>query len=282
MIKNYKKIRTALLILVGINVLLVISMFNGLLSYSIESFVLKVLYIEFPLNILGLFILRFFNKKEHKSIDYLLIALGIFISALLAYLLFYLYEQFNNQLVDYKPIIYLYPKKEENVSVRLGYKDNLLVSYPEYNNGWDVVAYPNGDLKEIKSNKNLYSLYYESNNEYDFKVLKEGFVVKGEETTKFLEEKLSILGLNDHEKEEFIIYWLPILKNNKYNYIRFASLEEINKNMPLEVNPKPDTLIRVLMVYKALDNKIDVKAQVLNSVSRDGFVCVEWGGTEIK
>ena len=34
-----------------------------------------------------------------------------------------------------------------------------------------------------------------------------------------LEEKLAILGLTERESEEFIVYWLPKLEKNKYNYI---------------------------------------------------------------
>ncbi len=36
--------------------------------------------------------------------------------------------------------------------------------------------------------------------------MSKGFVVKGKDTTKFLEEKLSYFGLNDKECNEFIIY----------------------------------------------------------------------------
>ena len=107
-------------------------------------------------------------------------------------------------------------------------------------------------------------------------------MVKGENIIPFLEEKLSILGLTDIEAEEFIIYWLPILQANKYNYIRFATEEEINKNMPLTINPNSDTIIRVLMIYKGLNEKIDVVEQELITPARNGFVVVEWGGTEIK
>ena len=46
---------------------------------------------------------------------------------------------------------------------------------------------------------------------------------------KFLEEKLGILGLTEREAEEFIVYWLPLMEKNKYNYIRFETLEEINE-----------------------------------------------------
>ena len=117
---------------------------------------------------------------------------------------------------------------------------------------------------------------------YNMSVTGEGFVVKGEDTIKFLEEKLAVLGLNDREIEEFIIFWLPKMENNKYNYIRFATEEEINNNMPIEVNPKPDSVIRVLMTFKSLDNPIDVKEQQLVTPSRVGFTLVEWGGTIIK
>ena len=69
----------------------------------------------------------------------------------------------------------------------------------------------------------------------------------------FLEEKLALLGLTEREANEFIIYWLPKLENNQYNFIRFQTIEEINKNMPLTVTPNPDSIIRVMMEFKALD-----------------------------
>lgn len=184
--------------------------------------------------------------------------------------------------IAYKPIIYLYPEKDKEVSVELGYKDNITISYPKYTNGWNVFAQANGNLTDLDTNKNLYSLYYESKNTYNFKIENDGFIIKRDNVSEFLENKLSILGLTDREKEEFIIYWLPILQKNKYNYIRFATIDEINKNMPLEINPNPDTLIRILMTFKGLEKPIDIAEQQLVTPERTGFVAVEWGGTEIK
>lgn len=181
-----------------------------------------------------------------------------------------------------KPIIYLYPTEETGVSVKLLKSENLTCSYPKYQDGWNVLAEPNGVLKDLRTNRNLYSLYYESESDINFKVDNEGFVIKGEDSAKFLEEKLAILGLNEKEAEEFIVYWLPRLEANKYNYIRFATLDEINANMPLEINPNPDSIIRIMMTFKGLDNPIDVKEQELVTPERNGFVAVEWGGTEIK
>ena len=112
--------------------------------------------------------------------------------------------------------------------------------------------------------------------------MKKGFVVKGEETASFLEEKLEILGLNEKEAEEFIIYWLPKMEHNKYNYIYFQTLEEINNYMKLEITPKPETLIRVMMEFKALENEVKIEEQSLQKVERKGYTVVEWGGTQIK
>ena len=184
----------------------------------------------------------------------------------------------------YKPIIYLYPENEIQLNVKLGYPELATCLYPEYDVkfGWNVLAKPNGDLIDLNTNRNLYALYYESKNKKEYNVTDEGFVVKREDTVKFLEEKLAILGLNDREAEEFIIYWLPKLQENEYNYIRFASMDEINENMPLEFSQQPDTLIRILMTYKGLNTPIQVKEQNLEKIERKGFTAVEWGGSEIK
>ena len=181
-----------------------------------------------------------------------------------------------------KPIIYLYPEEETEVAVNLGYPDKITCSYPNYISGWNVIAKQNGDLIDLNNGRNLYSLYYESESVVNFKLEKDGFIVKGTEITQFLEEKLAILGLTEREAEEFIIYWLPKLQENEYNYIRFATIDEINENMPLEINPKPDTIIRILMTYKGLDNPIEIEEQELATPKRTGFVAAEWGGTEIK
>ena len=184
-------------------------------------------------------------------------------------------------MIDAKPIIYLYPEEEITLSVKLGKEENITCSYPEYKNGWNVIAKPDGTLVDTETGRNLYSLYWEGMHSEEYN-LTEGFVVKGNETITFLEEKLSILGLNELEAEEFIVYWLPILQKNEYNYIRFATLDEINNNMPLELSIEPDSLIRILMQYKPLNEYIEVKEQELVKPERKGFAVVEWGGTEIK
>lgn len=183
--------------------------------------------------------------------------------------------------IIFKPIIYLYPQEETSISVILAKENNLTCSYPKYQHQWDVIAQPNGDLIDKKTGRNLYSLYYECQDDIKFEVKDDGFIITGKDTAGFLEEKLAILGLTEREAEEFIVYWLPKLEANEYNYVRFATSAEIDENMPLEITPTPDTTIRILMTFKGLDAPISVEEQVLTSVDRTGFVAVEWGGTEI-
>ena len=61
----------------------------------------------------------------------------------------------------------------------------------------------------------------------------------------------------------------------------FETIDEINKNMPLEITPTPDTLIRVMMEFKGINSYKELPEQQLEAVERKGFVVVEWGGTEL-
>lgn len=181
-----------------------------------------------------------------------------------------------------KPMIYLYPESTLDLNVSLGSPELLTSSYPKYVDGWNIVAYPNGDLIDKNSGKKLYALYWEGQREVNNLDMTTGFIVKGEESADFLEEKLKILGLNYREAEEFIVYWLPKLESHEYNYIYFATEEEIKAEMPLEFSVKPDTLIRIRMIFEGLDEYREVKEQTLTPTpGRIGFTVVEWGGTDL-
>lgn len=185
-----------------------------------------------------------------------------------------------NPNIDYKPLIYLYPTVDTKVNVKLGRSEALTSTYPKYKDSWNVLAKPDGELIDDKG-RTFYGLYWEGYNTIDV-TFEDGFVVGRDNLIPFLEEKLSILGLTEREANEFIIYWLPKLEENEYNLIRFESIDKINKDMPLIINPKPDTVIRILMEYKKADKDTKVKTQALVTPVRKGFTVVEWGGTIVK
>lgn len=178
-----------------------------------------------------------------------------------------------------KPVLYLYPPKEQTVSVKLGFKGDLTCTYPAYQNGWTVRAEPDGTLTNLSDGKTYSYLYWEgtSHNQWD---QSHGFVVKGSDTAEFLQQKLSDLGLKPKEYNEFIVYWLPILQKNPYNLITFAG-KDYDNLAPLDITPKPDSVLRVMMLYKPLNHPVSVPSQTLKPFIHKGFTVVEWGGTEV-
>lgn len=179
-----------------------------------------------------------------------------------------------------KPVIYLYPTSEQLVSVKLDYKGELTCTYPEYNGEWRVIAKPDGTLTNISDNREYSYLFWEgtSNEKWD---MSKGFVVKGAETEKFLQEKLEYMGLTPREYNEFIVYWLPIMQENKYNLITFAG-EQYENIAKLKITPQPDSILRIMMVFKPLKKLVQIEEQELKLFDRKGFTVVEWGGTEVK
>ena len=180
-----------------------------------------------------------------------------------------------------KPVIYLYPEKKQDVSVKVNFKKgDFTCTYPEYNNGWNVTAYPNGRIINKSDNDEYSYLYWEGEGaiQYDFS---SGFVVKREDIAEFLKEKLSYMGLSPKEYNEFIVYWLPIMQKNEYNLISFQ-MENYKESAQLEVLPKPDSMLRVFMAFQEADVDTKVPEQQLNPFQRKGFTVVEWGGTEVQ
>lgn len=177
-----------------------------------------------------------------------------------------------------KPMIYIYPEDDMDLTVRLVNEDVLSYTYPKYDREWNLHVSKDGNIYDYKTNRNYYALYWEgiSNDNLE---MKEGFVVKGSDTVSFLEEKLELLGLNEREINEFIVYWINKIEDNNYNYIYFKTTDEINNYMPLEFSKDPDTLIRVVVDIKPLKKEIKVKPQELKSVKRSGFTIVEWGAS---
>ena len=178
-----------------------------------------------------------------------------------------------------KPVIYLYPETETDVTVRLDYAGDLTCTYPAYDGAWRVTAAPDGTLTDDDGQTYRY-LYWEGtdNVQYDFS---EGFCVPGEETAAFLEDALAQLGLTRAEANEFIIYWLPRMEGNAYNLISFQQ-EAYTDAAKLTITPQPDTLLRVFMAWKPLARAVEIAPQTLTAPERTGFTAVEWGGAKVQ
>lgn len=190
-------------------------------------------------------------------------------------------QKSNQSILVAKPVIYLYPERTMDVDVNVLIKNGKIsTTYPHIGDGWKVSAQPDGTLINYADEKEYSYLFWEASSkvEYDFS---EGFVVKGEDTLTFLQEKLAYMGLTPREYNEFIVYWLPLMEGNEYNLISFQG-DKYSDNAVLEIEPQPDSILRVFMAFKALDTKITVREQTLTTFNRDGFTVVEWGGAQVK
>ena len=50
----------------------------------------------------------------------------------------------------------------------------------------------------------------------------------------------------------------------------------------MNIEPKPDSVLRVFLSIKKLDYLVNVEEQKLERFERKGFSVVEWGGTDIE
>lgn len=177
----------------------------------------------------------------------------------------------------YKPVIYLYPTEDNTkVDVTFESKEELTCTYPKYNDGWSVLADKDGTIHF--GDKEYNYLYWEGMNKHSN--FEAEYCIEGEKTSEFLEEKLEELGLTRKEINEFIVYWLPQMENNKYNLISFDNKDYCDK-WQLDVNPIPDTMIRVNMKWKSSDVKVETKEIKIETPERKGFTLVEWGGSKL-
>ena len=182
-----------------------------------------------------------------------------------------------------KPAIYLYPKITQEIKVKLDFKGKIGNTYPEYKDRWTVKAEPDGKLLNKDDKRNYSYLFWDGiynflKTHYDYKT---GFIVKRTEVVDFLQNKLSLMGLNNTEINDFIVYWLPLLNKNETNLIHFWVNDNIDNSAVMNIEPKPDTEIVVFMEFKKADNKQTIPEQILPKTERKGFTVVEWGGSEI-
>lgn len=166
-----------------------------------------------------------------------------------------------------------------DVSVRVDLADGYTGTIPESNGEWTVTAELDGTLTDKTSGKKYDYIFWEpsDNTEYDWS---EGYVIKGSGTETFLRDILPKMGLKKTEYEEFIEYWLPRMQKNRYKLITFQT-DRYTESARLTVDPKPDSVLRVFMTFRAVDGPVEVARPKIEPFIRKGFTVVEWGGAEI-
>jgi hypothetical protein len=176
-----------------------------------------------------------------------------------------------------KPVIYLYPEATGWFDVTVEPVGGMTVSDPEYGDGWRVRAEPDGTLTHPDTDATYPYLFWEGTGGI-YEMPEDGWVVEQDDVDGFLGEKLSALGLNGQEIDDFKEFWLPLMQDAPWYYVTFLGNRHMDALAPLTVSPRPDTVIRVLMDYRELDEPIEVEPPVFRTPERRGFTVVEWGG----
>ena len=143
-------------------------------------------------------------------------------------------------------------------------------AYPAYHDGWKLECHGDGSFT-TENGALCHRLYWEAPVEWSIP-MENGFCVTGADTAAFLTDSLKKLGLNSLEINDFLITWLPRLEGNAYNLITFHT-EQV-----ADISPAPDTLIRVLMVFRPLEESGDIAPQTLTPTERTDSTAVLLGG----
>jgi hypothetical protein len=179
-----------------------------------------------------------------------------------------------------EPVIYLYPTHTTMVNVRVEPPGGVTESAPSYSEGWNVLAHPDGKLSVNGSNLSADYLFWEGHS-FLFPMCPQGVVVARDSVKAYLDGALPSLGLSKSEALDFERAWLFKLQEKSFCFITFYCGDSVEKMAPLEIQPKPDTVMRILMDFRPLDHWVSVSEPApFSHVDRHGFTVVEWGGLE--
>lgn len=186
-----------------------------------------------------------------------------------------------------KPVVYMYSEAPISASVQIDFLGELTFTYPLYENGWDVQL----DKQGIKVDDTKYPyLFWEGNLKMDFVANNgelEGYYIDTDSTVRFLENQLTLLGLNNKEQTDFITYWAPRIKHYNYATVQFLVDNVCAENIgELKIHPQPDVLRRVYMLFEGSNVNLPQKKKLspqkeVKQIQRKGFTVVEWGGSEL-
>jgi hypothetical protein len=171
-----------------------------------------------------------------------------------------------------KPAIYLYPTEDSMVQVQVDVRGIMYKDIPKYNGGWNVFA-----TKEGIIDGQYDYLFYEALL-WQLNVPEEGWVVPHSQLEGWFNSKLPELGLNENESAQFMEYWLAELPEANYYEVKLFDDAFVTENLRLDIEPVPDTIIRLLFHFRPLDETVVLTEPTIYTPERNGFTVVEWGG----
>lgn len=177
------------------------------------------------------------------------------------------------------PLIYLINSSSKEVFVKIN--SPITSNFPiNQNDYWHAFLTSSGTIQDYKGTNYQYIPYEFLRR--DFKRPAQGFVVDKEHYISFLKDNLwKSLGLTDSEIAD---YWKDLewrIPKSPYYFVSLIDRSEIDRVLPMEVNPKPDTTIRNMTYILPLSSPfipIPLSEDKLKAPERKGFTVLENGG----
>ncbi len=177
-----------------------------------------------------------------------------------------------------KPVIYLYPESKMDMSVWVNPRGGFSYTEPEYGDGWDVTAYPDGHMVNKADGLEYPYLFWEGRGGL-YSPVETYWVIERAGVGSFLVSTLAQMNFNQTEIADFVEFWLPRMQEDAYYKIGFHGTNVMNQLAPLSLSVKPDNVFRVLMDYEGLEAWESSKPPArLPRANRSGFEVMEWGG----
>jgi hypothetical protein len=183
-------------------------------------------------------------------------------------------EKFGPQAECGKPVIYLYPETETEITVSVD--ATITKSEPVYVNGWTVIASPDGTLTHASGEYT--SLFWDGYGHGNYPEINGGLIVRSVDALLTMESQLAEMGFTKREISDFSEFWKDHIPTKPYTRITWFFTNEMERLAKLTIDPKPDTLIRVFVDFEGLDAPIEISPQRLPAFERRGYSVVEWGG----
>lgn len=173
-----------------------------------------------------------------------------------------------------KPNIYLYPTTPQQVQITLAPQGKLTASIPEYSEGWNVTAFPDGRIEGTDG-----YLFYEA--QVNISKGTRGWCLSQDELETTLPKILQDYGLIDREIDDFMEYWQPELRQAPFYAVYPLVNDQVASNCSLDIIPKPESIFRIWILFSPLGQQIELSTPEFPAWNRNGFVAVEWGGAII-
>lgn len=176
-----------------------------------------------------------------------------------------------------KPNIYIYPTETVQLEVSLNFPQGgeVINSLPEYGNGWNVSVDPDGMIEYTYR-----FLFYESI-QPDAWQYSDGWVMNQADLETFFRENLLHAGFQGQEIEDFVDYWIPLLRDYPFYTIYPQTTSVIEQLVELNFSAEPDAVLRLFYVIRGYEEAPVLHLAVPeepDAFERDGFFVVEWGG----